>query len=1784
MANVCATLADHQPSSTWRPLSDAAVWPSWTPQPQNALHTVESFVGYTTIWTVDGLTRRAASTPTRPTAVALANFAPCSPSEFSFLDTRDVSSTVSWKSHYPACLCVAADLSIVFSTRSAPFSKCSLRDARVTSETITGLFNPPTGLIIEISPSTVQSPETPSYYYLPHPLLSFTLIPVPTQHRIIFVSSDINVLVTRQDENLHVWSFSESMEAASNAVDASTADPISELLTSVTEPDSNPLGSVMPRGRVLSLVPLFVTACDPGVPVSVFLAHDLQGLLVLCLCASRNLTGLSLSFKDLEVTSSSPAFRIRDVSSAVPILAVRRPHACLDTLVRHHNGKMSLFMGRNRLCSVDLDPIETKDAYIAHAVAHQFSLISQGEARRFTLRTACFESPLVNAALASISYTFVAHDNIRRITALYHDVLAAKSVSCRDHTLLRNTEWHIFEHVLLQMAGIDISLAPSALEYLSETRATVQSDGPSDDDWLLLLKSSSHLNLPINDHKKLYSSPIGRRRTQRPNSLPAKPAEADILRLVLRALHLLYEDLKLDSVSNEDQIRLLKLNVLIARSVGAISFVDHYRRDFPTLELFDQSRDLGTHLDDLRVPSIFDYLTDRIREEGNSINTYPCFPEQKVLRTSQTPFLTASWRSKSPYDLSRRIVKYFECLSGSEQRLKTPAERAEQLLLAMVSDNFSRSELDTLPFGVALPLRDALWLCRRNPNTSWPYSAFALIGREDLFNYADLKMATTSTPDPEQQALIQASRALLRINADVAAESYTQESLRYGGYEEPVLPNSEVVETIDCPGDGGDGCEIAGEVFKLRFSDDRRVEEVKRLLRSTDLIVLTPVDETEHDNTVEFDLVTEQKRKLEILLRKRFAAPVGRGAFTLRTFRPSDPTKSLPVPKIRTSGKLYSQKGVKVTVTPVESQFEWGEFHNGVAAGLRLVTADTERESDAGHLMCRSWIVKHRPSSDDASGNATHAGMLFALGLGGYLPALRRTDYYQYLLPRHDLTSIGLMLGLAAGNVGSMPAKITKMMCLHIKHFNGPGFAVPDFNVSVNVQTAAILSLGLLHMGSCEHLLVEGLFEELGYRPKPGDPVEDREGFAVAAGLSIGLICLGKGSSAFDAADSRFVERLMLYANGGSAQQLESIKVRKEVSAGKSDAGVDRPNSATTADSETSRVKEQSFVNTEIVSPGALLALALIFLKQNDRRLAERIIVPDTMYSLDRTRPSNVFLSVMARSLILWDSIDATKEWILESLPQILRARSKSGQYDVFNLLGESSLPRQYKTSEYDTSSILHARAFAVAGACTAMALKYAGTSNPEAISILMEGCEAYEGALMNEDKDNEGMDWLYTTGLCSLSLSLSVIAAGSGNLGILKLLRRQRKRRAAFVPSGRYGPHLAIHMAIGFLFLGGGCQTFGTSDIAIASLLCAIYPQFPRDVNDNRHHLQALRHLYVLAAEPRCIETRDVDTGRPCRVEVEVRLKAGGVLRLHAPSVLPEARDISEVAVVCERYLHTTVGINPPVDGRGWYSASMSQVIFVKRRDGHLPFSADPKGSKGILARTVGRLLPSSEDVTSNAAEVEHLVKVFNADPGVLAFVKFFCSLKAGSLTSEKNSMCHEDVRRYVHILYECLSADKADALKVYFDAERVCREVMEGSATPSSIGSLLIIDAYIHTSNDSMSSLVRPEFLSRIIQICKDHVENDTALLQLYKYISTGGRDWPGPSTSPETRKSLVDLSIALRLNRIPKFVELANLSTCLKAFGSTESSSNEIWLGSVGLLSDNCFEVLMKAIEVV
>lgn len=124
----------------------------------------------------------------------------------------------------------------------------------------------------------------------------------------------------------------------------------------------------------------------------------------------------------------------------------------------------------------------------------------------------------------------------------------------------------------------------------------------------------------------------------------------------------------------------------------------------------------------------------------------------------------------------------------------------------------------------------------------------------------------------------------------------------------------------------------------------------------------------------------------------------------------------------------------------------------------------------------------------------------------GHLTTLTVTDTCEYLIQGHEPTTIAILIGMAASKLGSADSLLSKTISLHLpallpmQHW--------DIEISPLVQTASLISLGLLHCGSGHRLMSEFLLAELSRRTS-SDRCESREAMLLAAAWSLGMVLLG---------------------------------------------------------------------------------------------------------------------------------------------------------------------------------------------------------------------------------------------------------------------------------------------------------------------------------------------------------------------------------------------------------------------------------------------------------------------------------------------------------------------------------------------------------------------------------------------------------------------------------------------------------------------------------------------------
>ncbi|KAF9181463.1 Dicer-like protein 1 [Haplosporangium sp. Z 767] len=1252
------------------------------------------------------------------------------------------------------------------------------------------------------------------------------------------------------------------------------------------------------------------------------------------------------------------------------------------------------------------------------------------------------------------------------------------------------SEWDNFSTTLLSFSDPNFSSPALPLRSIPKRAQSSESVQPPtlQDKWNALLASDIHRKLighpslkrmrPIpestsNPNKELLM------RAQRLATVHFKGPSTRLrqrldqfYKYILVALHLVYQNRALNMVTRTEG-DMKPLLVLLSHMVEWKSWVDFYvRRDFSRNksielpEVYMEGKPLPLEQYRYEPPDIFQWISNavswsrssgiasqlaEISNKGSAPRELKAFPMLSSIATLRDPEQAVFPRlSSPPCDLIRKVTLVFTALVDDVDGNHSTAR-------ALVSESLTGMQLDQLPFGVSIPLREALWMCRRNPPLDMESDALSLIGRDDL---AELKSGHSPGYYMKPPPLVKKDEPAKRTDIHTLCEEVTRKE----GDNEVEITGTEITES---------------EITKLRFGEDMRVAEVQRMLQSSNVIKVTP--KVEPELSID-ELNASHQEFLRKIAQRTLALSVGRAILTFGTATPTV-TQRCPIPPITLAVKLLPTYGVvelDMARLGNEHILNWPNFHNGVAAGLRISPNSTDISS--------SWIMYNKPETLDCE----HAGFLLALGLTGHLRVLERSQVLKYLRFQHEMTATGLLLGLGCAYRGTMHTAITGVLSVHIRAL----VPVPQGETPVHFtplkQVACVLGLGLIYMESSYRRMAEVMLREIA--SSSGDAVETVRGLqechSVAAGFALGFITLGHGDTSMGLNDMKIVDVLVTYIPGST-----DLNRRTNV------AGVDQG-------------RNRRDVGIDMTSAGATIAIGLMYLKTNNKSIAAKLGVPETQFLLDYVSPDSLILRVICRSIILWDSILPTEEWVVSQVPDYLKNPKSGG-------------PPKSETGLQSYYSIL-------AGACFAMGLRYAGSGYEPTYKCILIYMDMFLelGRTMRDGsyEDSIGKSTVRTC-LDVTTLAAAMVVAGSGRIDFLQRVRKLHQRIHG---ESSYGNHMAYHMAMGLLLLGGGGYTLGTSNRCVAALLCGLYPKLPSGPADNKSHLQAFRHLWVLAVEPRCLVTRDASTGACCPVPVRLHLKAIGkapdglfhtdqgrkdsvdhhrelirmgkqradaqvlrqgstahheadmavsilVLDLMTPCLLPDLSTISKIEILGPRYWPITLDLSDEQEdySRIW-RILRSRSIAVMRHSAHLSYIEDPLGMRGIEARPFPNIL-ALEDLTKSSdiggarrQKVERMQRVaelerrrnmgqggglssasynqemepgsasygkdfwltFLQDPLVTSFASTLCTSRSGEEDHDNDIVLEKDEAKaayFTGVLYECLTVDKVDALGVH-------------------------------------------------------------------------------------------------------------------------------------------------------
>jgi hypothetical protein len=490
-----------------------------------------------------------------------------------------------------------------------------------------------------------------------------------------------------------------------------------------------------------------------------------------------------------------------------------------------------------------------------------------------------------------------------------------------------------------------------------------------------------------------------------------RSSDTKVAPIMFDAIHLLYEELKLHNLVRRDGLdyvgSILSEACWMAIQNPAVS------NQTPQLYLSHYARDLENRRpSEFHLPNSHVQLTSAgIKREGQLtfVDSPPCILSWLEGIFCGKPIASIYndidyWNVNAGCPRTRSFVRICSSFHAHESNQSVPSgqsntrrQRDLALVNLLIEEGFrdQTTLCEELPVGICLPFLEVLHRCRTEEIEEYDVinvEAWSLIGRDDLFNN------------------------LVETRG---------KSSRAAGRRSAAAVNPRLVEAEWAGRSDRDGVAQLEITSSMLFPHDNRLREVGRLLRSSRPVYLhvpRAIEVSDHDY--------ERKKQEKLLLssRRTLALPVGRGMLTIGNLKPV-PAEPLPVPELCLAGRVPPTDATLALDTsecPTDLKV-WPEFHNGVAAGLRLPLHEEAGESVS--KITRTWIVYNRPNNDSSGEppsnsstpeslthglNHAHGGLLMALGLRGHLTALEMTDIFDYLTHGTVTTTVGVLLGMAA--------------------------------------------------------------------------------------------------------------------------------------------------------------------------------------------------------------------------------------------------------------------------------------------------------------------------------------------------------------------------------------------------------------------------------------------------------------------------------------------------------------------------------------------------------------------------------------------------------------------------------------------------------------------------------------------------------------------------------------------------------------------------------------------------
>uniref|UniRef100_A0A7S3DCJ1 Anaphase-promoting complex subunit 1 n=1 Tax=Palpitomonas bilix TaxID=652834 RepID=A0A7S3DCJ1_9EUKA len=614
-----------------------------------------------------------------------------------------------------------------------------------------------------------------------------------------------------------------------------------------------------------------------------------------------------------------------------------------------------------------------------------------------------------------------------------------------------------------------------------------------------------------------------------------------------------------------------------------------------------------------------------------------------------------------------------------------------------------------------------------------------------------------------------------------------------------------------------------------------------------------------------------------------------------------DPTSHLQIPNINKKGRLPTGTHFEVEdkQLPISMTY-WPQFHNGVSAALQIAKSSLLPVTQAWiQLQLREYKRKTAGKSQpEAYANmCALSGVLFGLGLRGDLHHLSRSELFVTLNPENSILTTALLLGSAVSHIESQDIKLINALLMHLKE-------AKRLTIHTSTQCASLIGLGLIFFKQRSRAILQRVVSRMHKIPvdwveRSGASGQDRtemhihgqerESFLLCAYLAIGGILMGARDGGNELGDLHLAD----FIEEGVNPQISTMGANGKA-----------------ASTQQRRARMLPFLSM----PGATIAMGLLYFKSGDNGKAMSLSLPSTLDGYERMKPDVVLLRCLSRGLIMWESVGSGKEWLEEELPLVLKLALK---WDGTKSAKGEKEARHEEDIENDEMHAFACAIYAKVGLLFALAMKMIGSNDEHTTCEMLAFVRYLYTELEGRRKARLGgcskeLRSAIHTCIALCCALLGVVCSGTGRVDVMRVLRKAVKREDA---TFTYGHHMLVSMGMGFLFLSDAMGTLSQSDLSVYSLIMTLYPRLPANPTDTRYHLQALRHMWVLAQERRSIDTFSVVDGQRCGVQVVVKMKGseelggGGEEKvMQTPCVLPPTTLITSVEIGGDDYAPITL------------------------------------------------------------------------------------------------------------------------------------------------------------------------------------------------------------------------------------------------------------------------------------